>query len=101
MKRLVVCTDGTWNAPEISRPEKNRPTNVLLKLCRAIAPTATGGTPQIVHYVPGVGTNGRIDRWLGSRTAKQYSYRPFPDRSRGFAGIRLGPAVRAWKGERS
>ena len=32
-KRLIVCCDGTWNAPEINNPRKNRATNVL-KLCR-------------------------------------------------------------------
>ena len=66
-KRLVVCCDGTWNAPEINNPKKNHPTNVL-KLTRAIRPVDRSGVVQVVEYVPGIGTHDIIDRYLGGAT---------------------------------
>jgi uncharacterized protein (DUF2235 family) len=65
MKRIIICTDGTWNAPEINNPKKNRPTNVL-KFYRAILPY--NGVPQIVFYVRGPGTGGIVDRAAGGLT---------------------------------
>ena len=58
-KRIVVCCDGTWNTP--NQPS---PTNVV-KLARAVLPTASDGTPQMVFYDWGVGTERGLDRWLG------------------------------------
>lgn len=49
-KRIVICSDGTWNDPE-----KPNPTNVL-RVARAIAPVASDGRPQVVFYDWGVGT---------------------------------------------
>jgi uncharacterized protein (DUF2235 family) len=66
-KRVVVCIDGTWNAPEINDPERNHPTNVL-RLVRAIRPKDDSGTPQVVEYVPGVGTKNWLERWVGGAT---------------------------------
>jgi len=63
-KRLIVCCDGTWNAPEINNPRKNRATNVL-KLCRAIIPEPSPQECQVVEYIPGIGTHDVIDRFLG------------------------------------
>jgi hypothetical protein len=63
-KRLIVCCDGTWNAPEINNPRKNRATNVL-KLCRAIIPEPSPKECQVVEYIPGIGTHDVIDRFLG------------------------------------
>jgi len=54
MKRLVICFDGTWNNADDERAD----TNVAL-LARAIHSTvATGGIPQSVLYLRGVGTAG-------------------------------------------
>jgi uncharacterized protein (DUF2235 family) len=58
-KRIVICSDGTWNSPD----QKN-PTNVI-KLARAVLPTSPDGTVQVVLYDQGVGTGKRLDRWLG------------------------------------
>lgn len=59
-KRLIVCCDGTWNWPD----QKGNPTNVV-KLTRAILPTAADGTVQTVFYDTGVGTGNRLDRLAG------------------------------------
>jgi uncharacterized protein (DUF2235 family) len=59
-KRLIVCFDGTWSTPENS----GYPTNVV-RLARAIAPLGDDGIPQIVHYVPGLGTKNFVDCWIG------------------------------------
>lgn len=59
MKRLIVCLDGTWNAPDNGA----KPTNVV-KILRAIRPSA-GGIPQVVFYDKGVGTGDAIDRVRG------------------------------------
>ena len=40
-KRIVVCSDGTWNRPE-KNPGEDFPTNVL-KLARAIEPVGADG----------------------------------------------------------
>ena len=66
MKRVVVCMDGTWNAPEINNPKKNHPTNVL-KLVRALE-MHDGNVEQVVEYIPGVGTKQRLERWIGGAT---------------------------------
>ena len=62
-KRLVICTDGTWNDPV-----HNQVTNVW-KLARAVKRYDASGTPQIVYYHPGVGTGTDIvDRIIGGST---------------------------------
>ncbi len=53
-KRIVVCADGTWNRPEKDL-KKDVATNVL-RLARAIKPTAQDGTPQQVFYDWGIGS---------------------------------------------
>ena len=58
-KRLVFCFDGTWN-----RLSSDTPTNVV-KLAQMVMPTAPDGTPQIVHYDEGIGTDSRLNRWTG------------------------------------
>ena len=50
-KRIVICSDGTWNSPV-----DGDSTNVL-KLARAIKPVATDNKPQVVFYDWGVGTD--------------------------------------------
>ena len=50
MKRLIVCSDGTWQSLK-----SDYPTNVV-KTAQAILPTGVGGVPQIVYYDEGLGT---------------------------------------------
>ena len=61
-KRLVICCDGTWNAPDsrhITNVEKIART-VEIDLRR------TGGVQQMVLYVSGVGAGSyKVDRILG------------------------------------
>lgn len=54
-KKLIVFCDGTWNKPD--EVEQGRPaaTNVA-KLFQATCAEDFYGTPQVVHYVIGVGT---------------------------------------------
>jgi uncharacterized protein (DUF2235 family) len=59
-KKLIVCADGTWNTQ--NETDQGRPcaTNVF-KVARALLPHHTDRqsgriTPQIVHYITGVGT---------------------------------------------
>lgn len=49
-KRIVVCSDGTWNDPE-----DDYPTNVL-RFARAVKPIAFDGVKQVVFYDWGVGS---------------------------------------------
>jgi hypothetical protein len=61
-KRLIVCCDGTWN-----RADADTVTNIE-KIARTIEtdPARSGGVPQQVLYLAGVGTAGyRTDRLLG------------------------------------
>lgn len=53
MKRLVVCCDGTWQDLESSYPSN------VVKLTEAIKPIASDGTPQIVFYDAGIGTESQ------------------------------------------
>lgn len=50
MKRLIVCSDGTWQDLY-----KDYPTNVV-KMAQAIEPTDSSGVKQIVYYDEGLGT---------------------------------------------
>jgi uncharacterized protein (DUF2235 family) len=59
MKRLIVCCDGTWQ--KLTSP---CPTNVV-KIAQAIKPIASDGTPQILYYDEGVGTEDERDRLFG------------------------------------
>ena len=49
-KRIVICSDGTWNDPE-----DEIPTNVL-RVARAIKPQDDENTQQVVFYDWGVGS---------------------------------------------
>ena len=62
-KRLVVCTDGTWNIPDQRDRGKTRPSNVV-KMALAVTPRDGRGTVQRVFYDKGVGT-GPFDRLRG------------------------------------
>lgn len=63
-KRIVICSDGTWNTPDQKDRGKVRPSNVV-KMARAIAPVDRGGKPQVVFYDRGVGTSWGLDRLTG------------------------------------
>jgi len=65
-KRIVVCSDGTWNRPEQDL-KKDHPTNVL-RLARAIAPAGKDGRPQHVFYDWGIGSY--YDKVIGGATGK-------------------------------
>lgn len=69
MKRLIVCCDGTWNAPEKLEPDVRPATNVL-KMSRAILPKDGRGIIQVVEYVRGIGTGNLLDRWIGGASGK-------------------------------
>jgi uncharacterized protein (DUF2235 family) len=53
MKRLIVCCDGTWQDLESPYPSN------VVKLSQAVKPVATDGTPQIVFYDAGIGTESQ------------------------------------------
>ncbi|HUL10005.1 MAG TPA: DUF2235 domain-containing protein [Candidatus Acidoferrum sp.] len=54
--RLVLCFDGTWNKPDVSRaPDEQVETNVR-RFHEAVLATAPGGVRQVKWYSPGVGT---------------------------------------------
>lgn len=55
MKRIVICSDGTW-----STPDQESYTNVT-RVARMVLPSAPDGTAQVVFYDAGVGTEGS---WL-------------------------------------
>ncbi|CBL45042.1 Hypothetical protein HDN1F_14590 [gamma proteobacterium HdN1] len=57
-KRIVICSDGTWNTPD------QKPTNVV-KLVRSILPRAYDGRHQVVFYDQGIGTGDLMDRYMG------------------------------------
>ena len=57
MKRICVCCDGTWNAPDKTQEGVAVATNVV-KVAEAIPDPAPDGTPQLVYYDAGIGTKG-------------------------------------------
>lgn len=59
MKRLIVCSDGTWNTPEQEEDDLPSPTNVV-RLRNAVAPADVAGNRQVVYYHTGVGTEGSV-----------------------------------------
>ena len=54
-KRIVICSDGTWN-----RPDSKHITNVV-KITRALKARDAAGTERVVFYDWGVGTGGLRD----------------------------------------
>lgn len=55
MKRLIVCSDGTWNKPAQEDRDQVAPSNVF-KIDQAIAELGADGTKQLSFYDTGVGT---------------------------------------------
>ncbi len=76
-KKLIVCADGTWSDPSQKDREQYRPSNVV-KIASSLAACDSQGSVQIVHYEPGIGTEGLLDPWLS-----------------GFTGVGLSRSVRA------
>ena len=64
MKRITICTDGTWNRPDQEDRGKHKPTNVV-KSARGILPRASDGKSQIAYYHDGVGASWGIDKIAG------------------------------------
>ena len=62
-KRIIICSDGTWNSPDQTDEGVVSPTNVS-KLALAVAPEAADGRRQLLYYDPGVGTHW-YDRFRG------------------------------------
>ncbi len=56
-KRIVICSDGTWNRPTQKHKGVVCPTNVF-KIKQAIAPYSKDGWPQVVFYDEGIGARG-------------------------------------------
>ncbi len=55
MKRIIICSDGTWNRPETKDEDNVFPTNVI-KFARGIAPVGQDNAKQIVFYDWGIGS---------------------------------------------
>lgn len=66
-KKIIICSDGTWNDPEQLDRGSLVPTNVV-KLARALA--LAENPDQRIFYDPGVGTGNSLDRWTGGLTGK-------------------------------
>ena len=64
VRRLIVCSDGTWNTPDQEFRGVRAPTNVV-KMARFILPQAPDGNPQILFYDAGVGTDNLLDMLSG------------------------------------
>ena len=58
MKRIVVCSDGTWQKP--GQPDPSHVTS----MARAVLPTAPDGITQAVFYDAGVGAEGGLRSWF-------------------------------------
>ncbi len=66
-KKIIVCSDGTWNDPEQLDRGSLVPTNVV-KLARALA--LAEQPDQKIFYDPGIGTGNLLDRLTGGLTGK-------------------------------
>ncbi len=68
MKRIVICSDGTWNKPDQLDRDKRKPSNVV-KTARGVLPQDSNGVAQVVFYDQGVGSsNWLMDKVLGGAT---------------------------------
>lgn len=59
-KRIIVCSDGTWNVP--GPTDGGKATNVA-KIHRAILPVGLDGVQQLAFYDTGIGSQDFFD-WL-------------------------------------
>jgi len=58
-KRIIVCCDGTA-CTAFKGDDKSPPTNVA-RIARCIKSISGTGIPQVVHYMPGIGTGEESD----------------------------------------
>ncbi len=58
-KRIVICSDGTWNTPDQKDRGKIRPSNVA-RMALAVAREDARGMRQLVFYDKGVGTRLKV-----------------------------------------
>jgi uncharacterized protein (DUF2235 family) len=58
---LILCIDGTWNAAREGEPGDTQRTNVA----RIYDLLVNDGERQSVKYIPGIGTEGLLDRMSG------------------------------------
>jgi uncharacterized protein (DUF2235 family) len=65
MRRLVVCTDGTWNSAERAKADGEGRTNVARFHDAVVEGDVGGGVEQRRFYDPGVGTGDWWDRMVG------------------------------------
>jgi uncharacterized protein (DUF2235 family) len=73
MKRIVICCDGTWNAPDTEVDGLPVMTNVV-KIAKAVLPADSKGNTQMTFYDTGVGTRGgRIRRLIDGATGRGLS----------------------------
>jgi hypothetical protein len=73
MKRIIICCDGTWNAPDTEFGGQPVMTNVV-KIARAILPAGADGARQMMYYDKGVGTRGsRVRRIIDGATGRGLS----------------------------
>lgn len=64
MKRLVICSNGTWQS--LSSPY---PTNVV-KISQAVKPKSSDGISQDILYDDGIGTGDSLDKIHGGITGQ-------------------------------
>lgn len=76
MKRIITCSDGTWNKPSAAQKENTgdnwKETDVrtnVEKIFNCICPQDKDGNPQVKAYDAGVGTGYTLkDRFYGGLT---------------------------------
>jgi uncharacterized protein (DUF2235 family) len=68
-KRLITCSDGTWNKPEMKDSKGNILSSNVCLLYDAIAPVDLEGVAQVKAYDTGVGSTYKLmDRIAGGIT---------------------------------
>jgi uncharacterized protein (DUF2235 family) len=61
MKRIAIFCDGTWNTPDKTEDGKLCQTNVV-KMANALSAASTDGTPQLLYYDTGIGSEGDMSK---------------------------------------
>lgn len=70
MKRIITCSDGTWNKPNQNFKGNPVTTNVQ-KIFEAICNSDDQQVKQIKYYDEGIGAEGSwVNRWLDGATGK-------------------------------
>ena len=63
-KRIIICSDGTWNRPDQKEEGVEAPTNVV-KFARALKQCTQDGILKVVFCIYGLGTGNAWDRFIG------------------------------------